>query len=362
VRGVYLATQAAVRHMTDGGRVISIGSSFAERAPYPGVSLYAMSKSALLGMTRGLARDLGPRGITINVVQPGSTDTVVAVVTATVSFILLSWSLRNLPVGTAYAVWSALARSASPSPASLRLGRGSVTTATRLPRSHCGRNRRAQGRRGLTHALKAKGHTNGARRMATRGRPRTFDRRIALDKAMRLFWERGYEGTSLADLTSTIGIGAPSLYAAFGSKETLYREAVTHYNAVHGAVPAQMLDDARTAREGIEALLQHNARAYVAPDHPKGCMVLAGATGAVENAHIHRFLAACRADDLAALHRRIARGVADGDVPPDTDVGALARFVAAVLHGMSAQARDGADRAALNGIVSHAMAAWDHSR
>ncbi|MFE9657265.1 SDR family NAD(P)-dependent oxidoreductase [Micromonospora sp. NPDC006431] len=75
VRGVYLATQAAVRRMGDGGRVISIGSCFAERVPYAGVSLYAMSKSALIGMTRGLARDLGPRGITVNVVHPGSTDT-----------------------------------------------------------------------------------------------------------------------------------------------------------------------------------------------------------------------------------------------------------------------------------------------
>ncbi|MFE9204141.1 SDR family NAD(P)-dependent oxidoreductase [Micromonospora sp. NPDC007230] len=75
VRGVYLATQAAVRQMGDGGRVISIGSCFAERVPYAGVSLYAMSKSALIGMTRGLARDLGPRGITVNVVHPGSTDT-----------------------------------------------------------------------------------------------------------------------------------------------------------------------------------------------------------------------------------------------------------------------------------------------
>jgi 3-oxoacyl-[acyl-carrier protein] reductase len=75
VRGVYLATKAAVRHMGDGGRIISIGSCFVERVPYPGVSLYAMSKSALVGMTRGLARDLGARGITVNIVHPGSTDT-----------------------------------------------------------------------------------------------------------------------------------------------------------------------------------------------------------------------------------------------------------------------------------------------
>jgi 3-oxoacyl-[acyl-carrier protein] reductase len=75
VRGVFLATQAAVRHMERGGRVISIGSCFAERVPYAGVSLYAMSKSALIGLTKGLARDLGERGITANVVHPGSTDT-----------------------------------------------------------------------------------------------------------------------------------------------------------------------------------------------------------------------------------------------------------------------------------------------
>lgn len=74
-RAVYLASQAAVRHMTDGGRIVSIGSNLAERVPFPGVALYAMSKSALIGFTKGLARDLGERGITVNLVQPGSTDT-----------------------------------------------------------------------------------------------------------------------------------------------------------------------------------------------------------------------------------------------------------------------------------------------
>ncbi|WP_158845610.1 SDR family NAD(P)-dependent oxidoreductase [Saccharothrix deserti] len=74
-RAVYLASQAAVRHMTEGGRIVSIGSSLAERVPYPGVALYSMSKSALIGFTKGLARDLGERGITANLVHPGSTDT-----------------------------------------------------------------------------------------------------------------------------------------------------------------------------------------------------------------------------------------------------------------------------------------------
>jgi 3-oxoacyl-[acyl-carrier protein] reductase len=75
VRATYLASQAAVRHMAEGGRIISIGSNLAERVPFPGVALYAMSKSALIGFTKGLARDLGDRGITVNLVQPGSTDT-----------------------------------------------------------------------------------------------------------------------------------------------------------------------------------------------------------------------------------------------------------------------------------------------
>lgn len=74
-RAVYLASQAAVRHMLGGGRIISIGSNLAERVPFSGVTLYSMSKSALIGFTRGLARDLGDRNITVNLVQPGSTDT-----------------------------------------------------------------------------------------------------------------------------------------------------------------------------------------------------------------------------------------------------------------------------------------------
>ncbi|MEU5725939.1 TetR/AcrR family transcriptional regulator [Micromonospora sp. NPDC047738] len=196
--------------------------------------------------------------------------------------------------------------------------------------------------------------------MGTRGRPRAFDRTVALDRAMQVFWERGYEGTSLTDLTTAMGIASPSLYAAFGNKEALFREAVAHYNATHGAVPQRTLEQAPTARAAIEALLQHNAYAYVEPGHPTGCLVLLTATtGAVENDHIRQFMAACRTEDLAILQRRIERGVAEGDVPPDTDSAALARFITAVLQGMSAQARDGADQTTLSDVVAYAMAAWD---
>lgn len=199
--------------------------------------------------------------------------------------------------------------------------------------------------------------------MATRGRPRTFDRAAVLERAMVLFWERGYEGASLAELTRVMGIAPPSLYAAFGGKEALFREAVAYYNRTHGAVPQRVLAESATARDGVEALLRHNARAYVEPGHPTGCLVLlAATTSTVDNDHIRRFLAVCRAEDLAALQRRIERGVVEGDVPAGTDTAALARFVAAVLHGMSVQARDGAGHAELSDVVSRAMTAWPDDR
>jgi AcrR family transcriptional regulator len=196
--------------------------------------------------------------------------------------------------------------------------------------------------------------------MAGRGRPRAFDRTAALRRAMELFWERGYEGASLSDLTAAMGIHPPSLYAAFDCKEELFKEAVAYYNATTGAAPQRALGQAPTARAAIEAVLRHNARVYVEPGHPSGCMVTLAATGGpIENEQVRRFLAACRRSDLDELRQRIERGVAEGDVPPDTDCAMLARFVAAVMHGMSLQARDGADQFALEQVADCAMAAWD---
>lgn len=196
--------------------------------------------------------------------------------------------------------------------------------------------------------------------MARRGRPRAFDRTTALRRAMELFWERGYEGASLSDLTAAMGIRSPSLYAAFGSKEALFKEAVGYYNTVTGAEPLQALEQAPTARAGIEAFLRHHAKVYVEPGHPTGCMVMLAATaGPTENEEIRRFLAGCRKSDMDTLRHRIERGVAGGDLPAGTDCEALARFASAVMHGMSLQARDGADRAALERVVGCVMAAWD---
>jgi AcrR family transcriptional regulator len=177
---------------------------------------------------------------------------------------------------------------------------------------------------------------------------------------MEVFWAHGYEGASMADLTTAMDIRPPSLYAAFGSKAALFREAVALYNDIEGAEPRRLLWDAPTARTGLERLLRHHAHAYVAPDRPAGCMVaLAATTIGAENEAIRAFLADCRQADVEDLAQRLNRGVRDGDVPPDADVATVAAFFHAVMLGMALRARDGASERTLTAVASAAMAAWD---
>lgn len=193
-----------------------------------------------------------------------------------------------------------------------------------------------------------------------RGRPRAFDRTAALEQAMDLFWRHGYEGVSLADLTAAMGIRPPSLYASFGSKAALFKEAVAHYNEIEGAGPHAALWDAPTARAGVAALLRHHARAYVDPARPTGCMVaLSATTVGADHDDLHEFVAGCRRADVADLARRIERGVTDGDVPAHAVPQAVAEYVYAVSLGMAVRARDGAGGAALSAIAEAAIASWD---
>jgi AcrR family transcriptional regulator len=195
--------------------------------------------------------------------------------------------------------------------------------------------------------------------MAQRGRPRGFDREEALHRAMDVFWERGYEGTSISELTAAMGIAAPSLYAAFGSKEQLFREAVELYDSLEGAAE-RALHDAPTAREGIEAMFRRNAANYTDPDTPAGCLIVLGATAhAPANRRIAEYLAGWRRQTTETIRARLARGVQEGDVPDGVDIGALAAYFNTLLEGLSIEARDGASRAQLETTIDYAMAAWE---
>ena len=194
--------------------------------------------------------------------------------------------------------------------------------------------------------------------MATRGRPRAFDRGAALRSAMEVFWAHGYEGTSISDLTTAMGINSPSLYAAFGCKEELFREAVAHYDATEGVDAAAALRDLPTARESIAEVLRHNVIAYTEPGRPPGCMIVLSAC-TDRSQVVHEHLAGWRLALEKDFAARIRRGIADGDVPTGVDVASVAAFYNTVNHGMAIQARDGAEREKLSAIAEAAIAAWD---
>ncbi|WP_026871964.1 TetR/AcrR family transcriptional regulator [Inquilinus limosus] len=178
------------------------------------------------------------------------------------------------------------------------------------------------------------------------GRPWSFDRDKAVDTAMRLFWRHGYEGVSVGDLTKAIGIAPPSLYAAFGSKAGLYREALARYEQGIGAFDATPVGSATSLAEAVRLLLEAAVRAVTHPDRERGCMISSGMIAChPEHAGLARDLAARR----DAMRERIAHALqpfAGAD-----EVRRLARHLAAVMQGISIQARDGASLAELQEIV-----------
>ncbi|QDQ13980.1 TetR/AcrR family transcriptional regulator [Streptomyces spectabilis] len=196
--------------------------------------------------------------------------------------------------------------------------------------------------------------------MATRGRPRSFDRQEALRRAMEVFWEQGYEATSMTDLTAAMGIASPSLYAAFGSKERLFQEAVALYSTTDGSAMARAFTEVPTARGAVEAVLRANARAYTDRDRPTGCMIVLAATNCSPgNAPVRDHLATWRRSGAEMMADRLRRGVDEGELPATTDTEAVAAFYTTIIQGMSVQARDGATRTDLNKTVDRAMAAWE---
>jgi AcrR family transcriptional regulator len=196
--------------------------------------------------------------------------------------------------------------------------------------------------------------------MAERGRPRSFDKGEALARAMEVFWAKGYEGASMADLTAAMGVASPSLYAAFGSKEELFRQALELYGKTEGCEIWDAVEKAPTAREAVEGYLMETARVFTRPGKPPGCMIVLSALHATETCEtVRRELIRLRAQTADALADILRRGVKAGEIARDTDVKGVASYYVTVQQGMSIQARDGASRKKLQAIARAALAAWD---
>jgi AcrR family transcriptional regulator len=193
------------------------------------------------------------------------------------------------------------------------------------------------------------------------GRPREFDVDKALDLALQVFWRKGYEGASMADLTETMGITKPSLYAAFGNKEELFRKALDRYvDGPGGYVQAALAKP--TARAVVEHLLYESADAVTDPNHPPGCLAVQGALSCGDAAEsIKQELMSRRAKGEQDLRQRFERAIAEGDLAQGYDAADLAAYVSAILQGMAVQAAGGTTREQLRKIAEMALRTWPPS-
>jgi AcrR family transcriptional regulator len=183
------------------------------------------------------------------------------------------------------------------------------------------------------------------------GRPRSFDIDRALDRALQVFWRKGYEGASLSDLTKAVGVNRPSLYAAFGDKEALFRKALDRYLEGPAAYTQEALKES-TARAVVERLLRGAADLNSAPCNPGGCLMVRGALASSEAADsVRQALTARRAAGEAALSRRLQRAKSEGDLPANVNPADLARYVATIIYGMAVLAAGGASRDKLERVI-----------
>ena len=190
------------------------------------------------------------------------------------------------------------------------------------------------------------------------GRPRTFSKEDALDQALEVFWRKGYEGASICDLTAAMGINPPSLYAAFGNKESLFRRALDRYAETKGAFVRAALA-APKARDGIAALLRGTAQSLADKSSPAGCLLVQGIAGAGDHAQcIREELSARRAANQKAICERLQRAQSEGELPADADPAELARYVSTVTQGMAIQAAAGASAKELERVADMAMRVW----
>jgi TetR/AcrR family transcriptional regulator, copper-responsive repressor len=196
-----------------------------------------------------------------------------------------------------------------------------------------------------------------------RGRPATFNRVTALDSAVSLFWRHGYDGTSIAMLTEAMGVTAPTLYSAFGSKESLYCEALDHYQQREARASAPALAESPTVYRMIEGFLRASATRFAATEGGRGCMIVIGAIQCgPDGQDAANATSAARADALARFVALLDVAKAKGEILQETDSDALARFYMAIVQGMAVQATDGADASKLDALVDVALRAWPSAK
>ena len=190
-----------------------------------------------------------------------------------------------------------------------------------------------------------------------RGRPRAFDREAALASAMEVFRAKGFEATSIHDLTAAMGINPPSLYSAFGDKENLFLEAIERYSKDSGESCPYCNEP--TARGALEKYLTFAAHEFTEDSECRGCLLTMAATTSVNtSARLQKLIAQKRASARERIRERIKKGLEEGDVPAGTDASALADFYVTILNGMSLQAREGSSRKTLLAVVEHAMSVF----
>ena len=221
-----------------------------------------------------------------------------------------------------------------------------------------GAAKRSSGRilAGVTARVTAGVAAGGSKRVP--GRPLAFDPEKALDQALRVFWEHGYEGASLTDLTKAMGINRPSMYSTFGNKEQLFRKVLDRYAENAAAFVPEAFGEA-TARGAIEKMLLTSADLLSDPKYPRGCLLVQGALACGdESKSVRKELSVRRAAGEAAIRKRLERGQAEGDLSREVDAAELASYITTVHNGMSVQAAGGASRQKLRGVAERAMRAW----
>ena len=199
---------------------------------------------------------------------------------------------------------------------------------------------------------------------AKRGRPRAFDRAAALAAATRLFWERGYEATSIGELTEAMGIRPGSLYAAFGDKKSLFKEVVHSYGrSPVGAFMGVALEEEPTAHAAFARILREAAVIYPDPAHPAGCLTISAATNVTpQDAEVAAFLRNIRNENLNIFEAHLRMAQQAGELSDLANPRALAAYFAAVIQGMSQRACDGAAAAELTETAELALVAWPAAR